>query len=92
MNRTNYSDEYSFISTGSIQGRFADQGNSGSILFDEAGRAVGLLFSGMSPQQTGKAGCCLMTPIEDVFKDIKAYSKGQIVDIRIAQFDDSLMG
>jgi hypothetical protein len=53
------------------------------VVFNERGEAVGLLFSGQKPDQT-RAGYGLVTPIEDVFADIKACAKGHIEDIRIA--------
>lgn len=63
--------------------RFADSGDSGSVVFDTEGRIVGLLFTGLRPQQN-EEGYSYVTPIEDVFEDIKAYSRGEITDIRIA--------
>ncbi len=65
---------------------FAASGDSGAVVFDETGRAVGLLFSGQTPQQCrDNIGHALVTPIEDVLEDIKQFSKGQITDIRIAK-------
>ena len=80
------STEYMFIGRAPTNpdGRFGDIGDSGSVVFDREGRAVGLLFTGQTPQQCPPDGYCLVTPIEDVLEDIKAFSKGQITDIRIA--------
>ncbi|KAH7276173.1 hypothetical protein B0J15DRAFT_558323 [Fusarium solani] len=63
-------------------GRFCGPGDPGSVVFDARGQAIGLLFGGQVPSQT--AGYGLVTPIEDVFEDIKASSKGRVEDIRIA--------
>ncbi|KAK7403238.1 hypothetical protein QQX98_011010 [Neonectria punicea] len=63
---------------------FANRGDSGAVVFDEQGRVIGLLFSGQKPQQTN-SGYALVTPIEDVFQDIKNFSNQAITDIRIAQ-------
>jgi len=64
--------------------RFSHRGDSGSVVFDEEGRAAGLLLRGHKP--LGAVNQCLyITPIEDVFDDIKTFSKGGITDIRIAE-------
>jgi hypothetical protein len=62
--------------------RFADVGDSGAVVFDEQGRALGMLFTGQSPQQCGR-GMCLVTPIEEIFEDIKALCK-DVTAVRIA--------
>jgi hypothetical protein len=64
--------------------RFVDKGDSGCAVFDRQGRAVGLLFTGLQPQR-GLEGYAYVTPIEDVFEDIKKFAKGGITDIRIAE-------
>jgi len=66
-------------------GRFGNRGDSGAIVWDAQGRAVGVLFTGQQPQGT-EEGYCLVTPIEDVFEDIKDRSRGNILDIRIPAF------
>ncbi|KAL6355808.1 hypothetical protein LRP88_09391 [Fusarium phalaenopsidis] len=70
------------ISSQGQSGRLCGPGDSGSVVFDARGQAIGLLFGGQVPSQT--AGYGLVTPIKDVFEDIKACSEGQIEDIRIA--------
>jgi hypothetical protein len=54
------------------------------VVFDEGGRAVGLVFRGLMAQQAANS-YTFITPIEDVFADIRAFSKGGITDIRIAE-------
>ncbi|KAK3364331.1 hypothetical protein B0T25DRAFT_61230 [Lasiosphaeria hispida] len=62
----------------------AKKGDSGSVVFDTDGRAVGLLFRGHMVQQAASS-YAYITPIEDVFDDIKTFSNQQITDIRIAE-------
>ncbi|KAM0562359.1 hypothetical protein ACHAPJ_002048 [Fusarium lateritium] len=61
---------------------FSLPGDSGSVVFDHKGGVVGLLFSGQTPNNT-RLGYSFVTPIEHVFDDIKAWSKGEITDIRV---------
>ncbi|KAG7289584.1 hypothetical protein NEMBOFW57_005955 [Staphylotrichum longicolle] len=63
---------------------FSKRGDAGSVVFDEEGRALGLLLGGHRPQQAANQ-CIYVTSIEDVFEDIKQFSKGGIIDIRIAE-------
>ena len=81
-----YSEEFAIVGNGissqGQRGRFCGPGDSGSVVFDTRGQAIGLLFGGQVPRQT--AGYGLATPTEDVFGDIKASSEGKIEDIRIA--------
>ncbi|KAK1762459.1 hypothetical protein QBC33DRAFT_551924 [Phialemonium atrogriseum] len=83
-----FSEEYVFIgrcnANVNSDVRFADIGDSGAVVFDKRGRALGVVFTGQTPQQAGSDGYCFVTPIEDVFRDIKEFSKGDITDIRIA--------
>lgn len=73
------STEFMFIGEGELP--FARKGDSGSIVWDTHGRAVGLLFRGQCPGQS--RGCfAFVTPIEDVFTSIKAKSRGKIEEIR----------
>ncbi|KAK5660009.1 hypothetical protein OQA88_13477 [Cercophora sp. LCS_1] len=60
------------------------KGDSGSVAFDRHGCALGLLFRGYQAQDSAEH--VFITPIEDVFEDIKAFSKGKILEIRIAEF------
>ncbi|KAG7292834.1 hypothetical protein NEMBOFW57_002879 [Staphylotrichum longicolle] len=62
----------------------AKNGDSGSVVFDREGRAVGLLFRGHRAQNANNT-YCYITPIEDIFNDIKDFSKGSITEIRIAE-------
>lgn len=62
----------------------AKNGDSGSVVFDREGRAVGLLFRGHRAQNASNT-YCYITPIEDIFYDIKDFSKGSITEIRIAE-------
>ncbi|KAK3934935.1 hypothetical protein QBC46DRAFT_398578 [Diplogelasinospora grovesii] len=79
------SSEYMFVDVVGIARKeiFGNRGDSGSIVWDDEGRAMGLLFTGQTPHQTEER-YCLVTPIEDVFKSIKEMSGGNIEDIRIA--------
>jgi hypothetical protein len=80
---TYYSNEFMFI--GNPRSAYlAYHGDSGSVAFDEEGRAVGLVFRGLMAQQAANS-YTFITPIEDVFADIRAFSKGGITDIRIAE-------
>ncbi|KAJ4324065.1 hypothetical protein N0V84_004031 [Fusarium piperis] len=73
-----------FVITGNDTSRFCGPGDSGAVVFNAQGEAIGLLFSGQRPDQS-TAGYGLVTPIEDVFESIKACSSGTIDDIRIAE-------
>ncbi|EAQ83668.1 predicted protein [Chaetomium globosum CBS 148.51] len=74
------SDEFMFISE-DLDVPFARLGDSGSIVWDTHGNAVGLLFRGQRPNQT-RGWCVYVTPIEDVFESIKAKSGNKIQEIR----------
>jgi hypothetical protein len=78
-----HSDELQCIGSPSTEW-LAQNGDSGSIVFDSKGRAVGLLFRGHIALQAANSWAYI-TPIEDVFADIKDFSKGGITDIRIAE-------
>ncbi|KAH6856011.1 hypothetical protein B0I37DRAFT_442755 [Chaetomium sp. MPI-CAGE-AT-0009] len=77
------STEYMFFPLGSDT-PFGNRGDSGSVVWDENGGVMGLLFTGQQPQGS-KQGYCLVTPIEDVFDSIKEMSEGKILDIRILE-------
>ncbi|KAK3364341.1 hypothetical protein B0T25DRAFT_576618 [Lasiosphaeria hispida] len=70
--------------------RFGNRGDSGAVVFDNLGRVMGLLFTGELPQQCA-AGYSLVTPIEDVFANIKEFSCGQVEDIRLLGEEDTVM-
>ncbi|KAK3364776.1 hypothetical protein B0T24DRAFT_537214 [Lasiosphaeria ovina] len=69
-------------------GRFGDRGDSGAMVWDAQGRVVGMLFTGQQPHGT-EEGYSLVTPIEDIFEDIKDKSGGNILDIRIPDFSSN---
>ncbi|KAJ3517954.1 hypothetical protein NM208_g14630 [Fusarium decemcellulare] len=82
--KSRYSTEYTVIGRSSgVGGKFSGFGDSGSVVFNSLGEAVGLLFSGQKPD-AAKNGYSLVTPIEDVLEDIKASSGGVIEDIPIS--------
>lgn len=62
---------------------FAKPGDSGSVVFTELGEAVGLVFTGVIPQQSSDSHT-LVTPLEDVFDHIKKISGGKIREVRVA--------
>ncbi|KAH7322825.1 hypothetical protein B0I35DRAFT_426544 [Stachybotrys elegans] len=73
-----------FIGSGNND-MLAGPGDSGSVAFDKDGYAVGLIFSGITPQQViarKTHAFTFVTPIEDVLEDIKALT--DVVDIRLA--------
>ncbi|KAK3339843.1 hypothetical protein B0T25DRAFT_618478 [Lasiosphaeria hispida] len=79
------SNEFMYIGLPEVGWRWlAKQGDSGSVVFDTQGKAAGLLFRGHTAQQA-TSSYAYITPIEDVFADIKAFSKGEITDICIAE-------
>jgi hypothetical protein len=66
-------------------GRFGDRGDSGAVVWDKEGRVIGMLFTGQQPHGT-EDGYSLVTPIEDIFEDIKDMLGGNIIDIRIPAY------
>ncbi|KAH6953593.1 hypothetical protein DER45DRAFT_528167 [Fusarium avenaceum] len=82
------STEYVFVYNHPKEGKlpFAGPGDSGSVVFDNNGSIVGLLFRGQPPQRSdGRVGLAYVTPIEDVLRDIKSFMGGVITDIRVAE-------
>ncbi|KAF5571550.1 hypothetical protein FPHYL_297 [Fusarium phyllophilum] len=85
------SNEYCFVYNNiADEAPFSGPGDSGAAVFDEKGCIVGLLFRGQVLKQVnpGRSGLTYVTPIEDVFSDIKKLTKGtegEITDIRVAQ-------
>ncbi len=81
-----YSSEYVFVGVAdqTPDNRFGDFGDSGAVVFDGRGAVVGLLFTGHRPHQRQPYGLCLVTPIKEVFEDIKALSKNTVTSVRIA--------
>ncbi|SPN96495.1 uncharacterized protein DNG_00023 [Cephalotrichum gorgonifer] len=69
---------------GSSSTPFADEGDSGAVVYNASGEGLGLLFTGQVPKEAGGQGYFLVTPMEDVFKDIKSLSRGEITDIRLS--------
>ncbi|PCD46356.1 hypothetical protein AU210_001763 [Fusarium oxysporum f. sp. radicis-cucumerinum] len=81
------SNEYCFVYTHRLNDPpFSGHGDSGASVFDEKGCIVGLLFRGQVPNKAGQGGngVTFVTPIEDVFSDIKKLTKGEITHIRVA--------
>ena len=74
------STEYMFLPLRSKPIR--NRGNSSSVVRDEDGGVVGLLFTGQQPHGC-ELGYNLVTPIEDVLESIKEISQGEILDIRV---------
>ncbi|KAK1760432.1 hypothetical protein QBC47DRAFT_396428 [Echria macrotheca] len=60
-----------------------DQGDSGSVIWDEEGRLAGLLYRGLKPHRAENS-LIYITPIHDVFKDIVDFSEGYIKSVRLA--------
>ncbi|KAG4264933.1 hypothetical protein FPRO04_10112 [Fusarium proliferatum] len=85
------SGEYCFVyENGPNNPPFSGHGDSGAAVFDDKGCIVGLLFRGQVPNKAGYGGTGVtyVTPIEDVFADIKKLTKGtecEITSIRVAQ-------
>ncbi|KAM0230395.1 hypothetical protein ACHAP5_011398 [Fusarium lateritium] len=80
--------EYVFVYNHPSEGTlpFSGPGDSGSVVFDDDGGIVGLLFRGHQPNNADKnTGYTFVTPIEYVINDIKAFFDGYITDIRVAQ-------
>lgn len=65
--------------------KFCAPGDSGSVVFDSDGGVLGLFFRGSKPLNSADDGYGLVTPIELVFQDIIAFSKGGITEIRVAE-------
>ncbi|KAF5703945.1 hypothetical protein FMUND_12789 [Fusarium mundagurra] len=64
---------------------FCTPGDSGSVVFDERAGIVGLVIGGHQNNNSYNHGYGYVTPIEYVFKDIKNFLKGHVLDIRIAE-------
>ena len=67
--------EHAFVGTRTGKYPFCNPGDSGAVVWDADGRAVGLAFRGQ-PVQQSQGHFAYVTPIEDVFKSIKEMSKG----------------
>jgi len=66
--------------------RCYDEGDAGSVVYQaHGGRVVGMLLGYGQKPHCGKTILTYITPIKDVFNDIKAFSAGFITDIRIAE-------
>ncbi|KAK3187338.1 hypothetical protein K4F52_003970 [Lecanicillium sp. MT-2017a] len=71
---------------GAAGGVFAMPGDSGSIAYTADGRALGMIYSGIRPQNKRGDACTYVTPLEDVFTHIKSFLRNEISDIRVAAF------
>ena len=58
-------------------------GDSRAVVFNEHGELLGLLVGGLTPHNSHNV-VCFATPIQDIFEDIKKFSEGEIMDIRVA--------
>ncbi|RSL66738.1 hypothetical protein CEP54_003574 [Fusarium duplospermum] len=68
-------------------GVFALPGDSGGIVFNKEGAAVGLVFTGQRPSFS-KQGVSYVTPLDDVFDDMMTMtqsSSSQILEITLAR-------
>lgn len=79
-----YSAEYIFCGAPACPTRsFAEQrGGAGAVVYDRKGGILGLVAAGQVPQQS-KQGYPIVTPIEDIFEDIKKRSRGEVQAIRV---------
>ncbi|KAF4499489.1 hypothetical protein FAGAP_4339 [Fusarium agapanthi] len=78
------STEIAFQSCNFNIGPFSSHGDSGSVVYDELGGIVGLLFRGQVLNTSGRL--IFITPIEHVFSSIKAaHHNDEIEDIRVAE-------
>ncbi|KAK0725662.1 hypothetical protein B0H67DRAFT_551171 [Lasiosphaeris hirsuta] len=87
--QTPLSTELGYVHQGTVnQGHaslFARNGDSGSIVWDEEGRALGLVFTGQKVTGAKKHKLVYVTPLDEVFDDIKKFSGGRTTHIRIAE-------
>ncbi|KAK4447984.1 hypothetical protein QBC34DRAFT_495797 [Podospora aff. communis PSN243] len=63
---------------------FGKRGDSGAVVWDWKGHALGLLFGGQSPNQCD-GQYSLVTPIEEVFQSIIDMSDGEVLEVKIRQ-------
>ncbi|KAJ3478344.1 hypothetical protein NLG97_g8605 [Lecanicillium saksenae] len=84
-NLATHTTEACFVSLDTENGpKFAVQGDSGAVVYDENGDAVGLLFRGQRPAGANKFA--YVTPLEHVFTHIAKHLKLERSAIRIAKF------
>ena len=78
--------EYFYVEARIDYGRHwpSTQGDCGAVVFDQHGAALGLVFGGQIVPRQSRQPLAYVTPIEDVFEDIKSSSQGKILDIRVA--------
>ena len=69
--------------SGGNEAVFVKPGDSGSVVFNEFGEILGLICWGKPNDFKGYEWPGYLTPIEDVFKDMKEISEGVVTDIRI---------
>ncbi len=80
------STEHVLLNRGAPFLQAAQPRDSGSLVWDDRGRAVGLIFASVKTANNNDVSILTyVTPIEDILADIKDFMGGQIVDIRIAQ-------
>lgn len=66
-------------------GAFSDRGDSRSVVWDGEGYAVGLLFTGQPVMNAEQQRLTHVTPIHDIFDDIRSFTDRQITDILVAE-------
>lgn len=75
--------EFEVRSFDGLKRPFSKWGDSGSAVYDRLGHLIGLLFATLEDQRNEGRPRTLVTPIQDIFEDIKAFTG--VDDIRIAQ-------
>ncbi|KAK0648469.1 hypothetical protein B0T16DRAFT_455946 [Cercophora newfieldiana] len=75
------SEEYVFV----LQESQYHDGDGGSVVVDEDATVIGMLFGYRRDPQGGGTSFACITPMQDVFDDIKTFSDGFVTDIRIAE-------
>ncbi|WKT49457.1 hypothetical protein QSH57_014404 [Fusarium oxysporum f. sp. vasinfectum] len=63
--------------------KLCDHGDSGSVMFNQEGEILALMFRGHKHQDSYDGGYGYATPIEHIFRDIKEFSN--VVNIRVAE-------
>lgn len=77
------SNEHKFVPSAGPRSNLAGPGDSGAVAYDRDGHAMALIFRGIEAAGTKAQGFTIVTPIEDVFNDIKDLTGA--VDVRVAQ-------
>lgn len=83
--------EHQFLAPEHGAAPFAEQGDSGAVVFDSKGQVMGIVLSGHTPQQARPGAYALVTPIEDVFRHIRL-SGNKVKNVRVACVEGALPG